>query len=230
MGTGRQEHAHSGERTYQVVRVGQCWSNQSKSEGQLTHFICRVGRVGSDSGELLGHCEQWRLANVVNSFPLFFASSYQHLLNLLTHVVVWRVGRVDACWTCARAWCPASRGWWVGGWVWVGDRVKRMQAICLFLGQNGLMNMKSAGILLEGLQVDDSKKLSTNAWELPARVNAQFPLPEEHCSWPLFYFILFSISQYFPHTAESVGSVLGRIWTGPPVGMWRLFGLDPASG
>jgi hypothetical protein len=52
------------------------------------------------------------------------------------------------------------------------------------------MNMKSAGILLEGLQVDDSKKLSTNAWELPARVNAQFPLPEEHCSWPLFYFIL----------------------------------------
>lgn len=51
----------------------------------------------------------------------------------------------------------------MGGWVWVGDRVKRMQAICLFFGQNGLMNMKSAGILLEGLQVDDSKKLSTNA-------------------------------------------------------------------
>lgn len=90
------------------------------------------------------------------------------------------------------------------------------------------MNMKSAGILLEGLQVDDSKKLSTNAWELPARV-----IHSSHFRRSIvvdLYFILFSISQYFPHTAESVGSVLGRIWTGPPVGMWRLFGLDPASG
>ena len=58
-------------------------------------------------------------------------------------------------------------GWWVGGWVWVGDRVKRKckRSAFFFWAKwfNEHEDMKSAGILLEGLQVDDSKKLSRNA-------------------------------------------------------------------
>ena len=70
----------------------------------------------------------------------------------------------------------------VGGWEGALARSSECKR-SVFFWAKWLNEHEVCWVLFQGLQVDDSNKLTTNAWEMNAWAKAQFPLPEEHCMW-----------------------------------------------